>query len=114
MSFIESLGRGRKYHFHYLGDEGEYAPCRAALLPILSAFRWMVYTDESTGRYAWRGGFESVKASSEKLGTPTLRQTRETSVQVGRKMNAMGRSRNHWETISSTVGMAYHLQSQVS
>ena len=81
LSFIESLGRGPQYHFHYLGDEGEYALCRAALLPILSAFRWMVYTDESTGRYAWRGGFESVKALWKTLVPKLLRQTRETSVQ---------------------------------
>lgn len=83
-----------------------------ALFPILGAFRWMVEYDE-TGMARWQGGFENVLEKWRGgLGLELLIQTATASQELGRDPHALGRSRNHWSSLHSKVGLRLILQSQ--
>ncbi len=106
LTFMEGRKRG-KHRFPYIGKESEYRLARSALLPMLGAFRWMVGVDVDTGKYQWKGGFNSVLDLWRDVAPKLMQQTQNTSLANGRKVYAIGRSLNHWETLHATVGMAF-------
>lgn len=105
-TFMEGRKRG-KHQFYYIGEESSYRLARSALLPMLGAFRWMVEEDPDTGRFRWKGGFNDVMALWRDQAPKLVQQTQSTSTANGRKVYAIGRSSNHWETLHATVGMAF-------
>ena len=68
---------------------------------MLGAFRWMVV--ETPKGIAWRGGFDQVLRIWDEAGSELMRATQATSEEYGRKLTALGKSRNHWSTLHSTV-----------
>ena len=100
LTFMEHKLRGT-WSFVFIGKTGEYRLNRAALFPMLGAFRWMV-TDTPTG-VAWRGGFDQVLKIWDESASELMRATQATSEEYGRKLTALGKSRNHWATLHSTV-----------
>jgi hypothetical protein len=101
LAFMESRQRG-KFEFPFTGEESEYRLRRGALFPMLGAFRWMA-EEGPDGNVQWTGGFENVLEMWRKTGTELMRATQETSEELGRNPNAIGKSRNQWATLHSTV-----------
>lgn len=105
LAFVEAHAGNRFYEFPFAGLQSKYRIMGGALLPMLAAFRWMVEVN-GDGLATWRGGFGAVKAMWDKTGPELMRSTQETSIELGRKPHAVGRSRNHWATLHKTVANA--------
>lgn len=101
LAFMESRER-TKFPFPFIGKEGKYRLRRGALFPILGAFRWMVEVGPD-GQAQWIGGFDKVLALWNQLGGELMKATQATSDELGRNPNAIGKSRNHWANLHSTV-----------
>lgn len=96
----------QQFDFPFIGTKGKFRLYKGALFPILGAFRWMVVVDEHTGNARWRGSFEDVLAIWDKLALKLLEATRETSDELGRNTDAIGKSSNHWKNLYNVV--AFH------
>ncbi len=93
--------KGRKFPFPFIGKEGDYRLNRAALLPMVGAFRWMV---QDNGSYIeWIGGFGRVLEIWEASAPELMRATQQASEDYSYKLTALGKSRNHWANLHSTV-----------
>lgn len=101
LAFVEGRERG-KFAFPFIGKEGAYRLRRGALFPILGAFRWMI-VEGPDGKAQWIGGFDSVLKLWRELGGELMKATQATSDELGRNPNAVGKSRNHWANLHSTV-----------
>lgn len=101
LAFMEGRDRG-KFPFPFIGKEGQYRLRRGALFPMLGAFRWMV-EEGPDGKAQWTGGFENVLALWRELGGELMRATQGASEELGRNPNAIGKSRNHWANLHSTI-----------
>jgi hypothetical protein len=75
----------------------------AALYPILAAFRVFLKKKAYNGEYEWVGSFEEVKTAWNRLAYELMKITHETSDDVGRSNNAIGKSRTHWNLIYQRV-----------
>lgn len=75
----------------------------AALYPMLAAFRVFVEQDPMSGSMRWKGGFNTVKKAWEDLAYELVKATHNTSVEVGRAKNAIGKSRLHWDGLYQKV-----------
>jgi hypothetical protein len=101
LAYMEGRKRG-KFSFPFIGTEGSYRLRRGALFPMLGAFRWMV-VEGPDGKAQWSGGFETVLELWHDVGAELMKATQETSEERDRNPNAIGKSRNHWATLHSTV-----------
>lgn len=111
LSFVESKARG-EFTFPFISQKGKYRLMNGALYPMLGAFRWMVEKDGKSGKSRWRGGFRNVLRLWEVSGPELLRATVQTSNELGRNPNAIGKSRNHWSNLYTRVALR-DLQSKV-
>lgn len=102
LAFVETRERGKKYQFPFIGKESDARLTRGARLPMLGAFRWMVTEDEN-GEFTWKGSFEDVLGLWRVTGAELMRATQSTSDDLSRQPNLIGKSRNHWATLHSTV-----------
>lgn len=100
LTFVDQKKRGA-WEFVFTGKQGPYRLNRAALFPMLGAFRWMVKSNGSGAE--WRGGFDQVLRIWDEAASELMRATQATSEEYGRKLTALGKSRNHWSTLHSTV-----------
>jgi hypothetical protein len=101
LAYVEGRKRG-KFLFPFIEEEEEYRLFKGALFPMLGAFRWMVEEDEE-GNARWMGSFEEVLDMWQEIGAELMRATQETSDERDKNPNAIGKSRNHWATLHSTV-----------
>ena len=101
LAFVEKRKSG-KYKFVFSGAEDKHKLSRAALLPMLAAFRWMLEVD-ADGDAQWKGSFEDVLALWRRIGGDLMKATQRTSEGENRKTHAIGRNANHWETIHGIV-----------
>ena len=93
----------RLYDFTFLRTTGNRQLYRGALLPLLGAFRCVVEEDRDTGYYRWKIPFAEIKAMWNELGGVLMERTQASSEDLGRKPDAIGKSRNHWSVLYSTV-----------
>jgi hypothetical protein len=98
LAFTEST-RGRSFLF--TGDTAEYRLTRGALFPMLGAFRWMI--EETPKGIQWKGDFNTVKNLLSKSAGELMAATQQTSNDLGRNPNAIGKSRNHWANLYRTL-----------
>ena len=108
LAFMEGRERG-KFLFPFIGEEGSHRLLRGALFPMLGAFRWMV-EETSDGKIGWTDSFEDVLALWREIGGELMKATQATSVELARNPNQVGKSRNHWANLHSTVAK-YQLMS---
>lgn len=99
--FMETRARG-KFEFPFIGKEGSHRLLRGALFPMLGAFRWMV-EENGAGEIHWIGGFDDVLALWREIGGEMMKATQATSLELARNPNQVGKSRNHWANLHSTV-----------
>jgi hypothetical protein len=102
LAFVENSAR-KPYRFPFVGKESEWRLSRAALLPMLAAFRWMVKINPETQLAEWDGGFATVRRVWDASGGELMGVTQETSDDNKRKVHAIGRAKNHWKTLHSVV-----------
>jgi hypothetical protein len=101
LAFMEGRVRG-KFPFPFIGKEGSYRLLRGALFPMLGAFRWMV-EENGDDEVHWIGSFDDVLALWREIGGELMKATQATSIELARNPNAIGKSRNHWANLHSTV-----------
>lgn len=106
LSFVETAKR-KRFRFPFLGTEGEYRLYRGALFPMLGAFRWMAEL-KPDGTIGWRDSFDQVRRLWEVSAQELMIATRDTSDELGRKPNAIGKSMNHWRTLHGIVARSYY------
>ena len=106
LAFVDAKKNGT-YRFPFLGREGAYRLNGAALLPMLGAFRWMVKENPKTGLAEWEGGYDLVLKVWAACGGDLMRATQSTSDENGRKLHAIGRSSNHWQTLHNIVAKTH-------
>jgi hypothetical protein len=104
LAFVEQRKRG-EFAFPFLGRSSEFRLTTGALYPMLAAFRWLVEDDPKKGTVRWRGGFKQVLKRWESSGEGLLKATAQTSSELGRNPNAIGKSRNHWANMHARVAM---------
>ncbi|HET6878821.1 MAG TPA: AIPR family protein [Pirellulales bacterium] len=97
--------KSRPFEFPFIGQFGDKRLFRGALFPMLGAFRWMVVEDES-GNVRWRTSFSEVLTLWRALAVKLMEATKETSDELGRKADAVGKSANHWKNLYNEV--AFH------
>lgn len=101
LAFVDTKKRG-KYDFPFIEAQDDARLTRGALLPMLGAFRWMVTTD-ADGNFVWRTSFDDVLALWREVGAELMKATQATSDDLSKQPNLIGKSRNHWATLHSTV-----------
>lgn len=101
LAFMEGRDRG-KFPFPFIGKEGQHRLRRGTLFPMLGAFRWMV-VEGPDGKAQWINGFDGVLEHWRKAGGEMMKATQATSDELGRNPNAVGKSRNHWANLHSTI-----------
>lgn len=110
LSFVEGPKPGKPFSFPFTGQQGEYRLFRGALLPMVGAFLWLVVEDEVTGEYKWRDDFETVLALWRQTGQELMDATQSVSLDLGRKLTALGKSPNLWARLHGTVTNRYLLK----
>lgn len=88
--------------FHFLGQTGDQWLDRAALYPMLGAFRWMI-VEQSDGTFGWRDDFDHVVAVWRRAGSEMMRATQATHAEYRYKLTNLGKSRTHWGTMFNVV-----------
>lgn len=91
------------FMFPFIGKRRRHRLTRGALYPILAAFRWMVVEDPTTGCFKWRNGFDSVLERWGEVQERLVNMTVEKANEVGRKPDAIGKSRPHWGALHKEV-----------
>jgi hypothetical protein len=104
LAFVEKRERG-EFTFPFTGESGQYRLTSGALFPILAAFRWRVEKDPKRGVARWRGGFKQVLKRWEESGEELLKYVAQTSSELGRNPNAVGKSRNLWANLHARLAM---------
>jgi hypothetical protein len=109
LDFVKSKKRkdgkpsvGPVFTFHFLNQTGERCLDRAALFPMLGAFRWMII-ERSDGQFAWRDGFEHVLAVWRRAAGEMMKATQATHAEYRYKLTNLGKSRTHWGTMFNVV-----------
>ena len=101
LAFVDQKQKGT-YSFPFIERQSQSRLTSGALFPMLGGFRWMV-EEADDGSIQWKGSFKEVKALWKKLGPELMKTTQETSGELGRKPNAIGKSRSHWATMHGIV-----------
>ncbi len=97
LKFVEGPTKSnKKFKFPFIGEECEYRLSGGALIPILGAFRAAVTFNEPDNTIGWRNGFDSVLRLWQETGKELMEATQETSEELGRNPNAIGKSKKHW------------------
>ena len=105
LAFVRQRKRGL-FDFIFIGKTHRYSLFDGALYPIFGAFRWMVVQDRKNKCFSWRnGGYENVMQILKKVAKEMMASTIDVSNQSGRKPNAIGKNRSHWENLFRTVAM---------
>jgi len=103
LKFVESLKSKKKFKFPFIGEEHEYRLSGGALLPMLGAFRAAVEVDPNNNTIVWRGGFANVLRLWDEAGKDLMEATQETSEELGRNPNAIGKSKKHWAYLHNLI-----------
>jgi hypothetical protein len=103
-SFVETA---KPTCYVFTGLQAQHQLMKGALFPLLSAMRWMVTVNPDTGDAMWQDGFDSVLELWREVAPELLTQTGQASQELGRNPRALGKSRNHWSSLHSKVGLRY-------
>lgn len=91
-----------KFELLFLGERADKILDRAALYPMLGAFRWMV-VERSDGKFEWRDGFDHVLAVWKRAAGEMMKATQATHAEYRYKLTNLGKSRTHWATMFNVV-----------
>jgi hypothetical protein len=100
LEWVDTRDRG-KFSFPFTGREGSDRLNRAAIYPVMAAFRWMVEDDGP--KVKWKGGFRSVRGMWDRVGPEFMKMTQDTSVENARKTLAIGKSPTHYNALHAVM-----------
>lgn len=100
LEWVDNRNRG-KFKFPFTGREGTARLNRAAIYPVMAAFRWMVEDDGSQVR--WKGDFQSVRSMWDRVGPEFMKMTQDTSIENARKTLAIGKSPTHYNALHAVM-----------
>ncbi|MFN2455272.1 MAG: AIPR family protein [Pyrinomonadaceae bacterium] len=103
LKFVETSKSNKTFKFPFIGEEHESRLSGGALLPMLGAFRAAVEVDLSNNTIVWRGGFANVLRLWDEAGKDLMEATQETSEELGRNPNAIGKSKKHWAYLHNLI-----------
>lgn len=105
LRIVEKTPPGKsRFQFRFAKlDDSDQRLTKGAAYPILGAFRNFVVLNEKTGIAEWRGGFDSVLASWEKLAPELVAETKQAIKDIGNAPDSLGKNRNHWANLFKTV-----------
>lgn len=103
LKFVETSKSKKMFNFPFIGEQYESRLSVGALLPMLGAFRAAVEVDQATNTVAWKGGFSNVLRLWNETGKDMMEATQETSEELGRNPNAIGKSKKHWAFLHNLV-----------
>lgn len=104
LAFVEARKRG-EFEFPFTGKSAQFRLMNGALYPMLGAFRWMVEENPKNGKARWRGGRRALENRWEASAAELMRMTVQTSNDLGRNPNAVGKSRSHWANLHARVAL---------
>jgi hypothetical protein len=104
--YTDSKGEKRKkplppFAMPYTGEEVEHRLNIAAVFPVLAAFRQMIQRRGDV--FEWKGGFDNVKSLWNEIAVQVMDTTKDACAQSGYVLNALGKSRPHWENVERIV-----------
>ena len=105
LAFVEKRERGL-YEYVFSGETHNFRLMNGALYPMLAAFRWYVVSDPKNLTMHWRKDFTEVLDAWHAMAGELMRATVQTSNELGRNPNAIGKSRNHWSNLHARVAKA--------
>ena len=102
LKFVETSKSKKMFKFPFIGEQYESRLSGGALLPMLGAFRAAAELDPAN-MVTWRGGFANVLRLWDETGKDMMEATQETSEELGRNPNAIGKSKKHWAFLHNLV-----------
>jgi hypothetical protein len=107
--------RAKKFNYIFMGEEHDYRLFSGALYPIFGAMRYLVEIKPGEKEYSWKlRSFEEVKKFFDKVAPDMIATTYNTSVNYGRKPDAVGKDDNHWDNLYKTVALKFLESRQVA
>lgn len=85
----------------FTGEKVEHRLNIAAVFPILAAFRQLIKREGD--EFVWIGGYANVKRIWESVAVDIMETTKDACQQAGYVLNALGKSRPHWENVQRIV-----------
>jgi len=111
LKFVDSIytdakGEKRKkelppFVMPFTGEEVEHRLNIATVFPILAAFRLLLRRDGDT--FNWVTTFDDVKRLWETIAVEVMDTTKDACVANGYVLNALGKSRPHWDSVQRIV-----------
>ena len=101
LAFVEQRKKG-EFPFPFTDKKGKSRLAAGAHIPMLGAFRWMV-EEGPDGQFQWKGSFADVLALWDRVAAEMMLGTKESSDELGRRPDAIGKSRNHWQAMHTIV-----------
>jgi hypothetical protein len=92
----------KPFDFHFLNKTATRCLDRAALYPMLGAFRWMI-VEVSDGSFGWRDGFDHVLQVWSNAAGEMMKSTMATHREYRYKLTNLGKSGTHWGTMFNIV-----------
>ncbi len=111
LAFVDH-SKAEPYDFPFINRTAKSRLYRGALFPMIAAFRWMVVEDSETGSARWRSTFADVLLFWRRMAVKLMEATKETSEELGRSPDAIGKSSNHWKNLYNEVARE-HMQQQM-
>ena len=96
-----------EYEFIFTKKTATHRLVTGALYPMMAAFRWYVQEDSESKNMSdmkWDGGFERVLDAWHDIGSNLMKATHNTSNELGRNPQSVGKSKNHWSNLHTLVG----------
>ncbi len=111
LKFVDSIFADQKgekrlkplapFEMPYTGEKVEHRLNMAAVFPILAAFRQMIKREGD--EFQWMGGFDNVKRIWDAVAVEVMETTKDACQGTGYVLNALGKSRPHWENVQRIV-----------
>lgn len=97
-----------KFKFIFMDEESDRRLFDGTLFPIFGAMRYLVEVKPGKRTYSWKlNSFEDVKRFFDGIAADMITTTYNTSVNYGRKPNAVGKDDNHWNNLYKTVALHF-------
>ncbi len=104
--YTDSKGEKRKkdlplFVMPFTGEQVEHRLNMAAVFPILAAFRLLIRRNGNA--FEWVTSFDEIKQLWETIAVEVIDTTKEDCATTGYVLNALGKSRPHWDSVQRIV-----------
>lgn len=103
LGMYDKKGEGKSFEFYFINNKNTVKLRLGAVLPILSAFRYLIETNpENNNFYKWKKNLtiEELILIWEEVGSILIEVTKNNFIENGKNPNKLGKSTSHWRNIS--------------